>query len=91
MGARIIACDSQDPEHSGSQAIDGDQDTFWHTNWKPGPAPFPHYLTIDFGKILTLKGVTCLPRQDMASCRGRQTAKSTSARIPPTGESPLQR
>jgi hypothetical protein len=69
MGARIIACDSQDPEHSGSQAIDGDQDTFWHTNWKPGPAPFPHYLTIDFGKILTLKGVTCLPRQDMASCR----------------------
>ncbi len=69
LGARVIACDSQDPDYPGAMAIDGDLDSFWHTTWKPVAAPFPHFLTIDLGKTLTLKGITCIPRQDMPGCR----------------------
>ena len=67
--ATVIACDSQAPNYAGAQAIDGNPDTFWHTSWKPKPAPFPHFLTIDLGKSHTLKGITCLPRQDIATGR----------------------
>ena len=68
LGAKVIACDSQAPQYQAEQAIDGNQDTFWHSAWKP-PTPLPHFLTIDFGKSRTLKGITCIPRQDEAICR----------------------
>ena len=68
-GAKVIACDSQDPEYPAEQAIDGNPATFWHTAWKPSPAPLPHFLTIDFGKTRTLKSLACTPRQDQSGAR----------------------
>ncbi|MEI8122621.1 MAG: discoidin domain-containing protein [bacterium] len=68
LGAKVIACDSQAPEYKAELAIDGNQDTFWHSAWIP-PTSLPHFLTIDFGKSRTLKGLTIIPRQDKASCR----------------------
>jgi len=42
-----------DPEN----AIDGDVHTFWHTQWEPESPKHPHELVIDFGKVLTVKGI----------------------------------
>jgi hypothetical protein len=44
-------------------ALDGKNDTFWHTQWQgasPGP---PHSLTIDIGSIKVFHGVALLARQ----------------------------
>ena len=62
--------DSEDRahDHLASMAIDGDPETFWHTRWQPND-PMPHELVIDIGREVMLKGVTYLPRQDMASGR----------------------
>lgn len=71
LGAKVVAADSEDREngHLAAHAIDGDPDTIWHTRWQPAPDPMPHYLTIDLGRVVTLSGLTCLPRQDMANGR----------------------
>ena len=63
-GAKVLACDSQDSEHPADLAIDGNPETFWHIGYKPAPAPFPHFLTIDFGKARTLHGLSFTHRQD---------------------------
>lgn len=37
--------------------LDGNPDTFWHSQWQgasPGP---PHYLTVDMGEVKTLHGI----------------------------------
>jgi hypothetical protein len=36
----------------------------WHTPWGNDAPSLPHYLEIDLGERLDLKGVTYLPRQD---------------------------
>ncbi len=74
LGARVLETDSEDSTHGNvaSKAIDGDPDTFWHTRWEPDPAPMPHHLTIDLGAQITLRGITYLPRQDMANGRVAQ-------------------
>ena len=37
-------------------AIDGDIDTFWHTNWSTTGSSVPHHLTIDMGEEKTIAG-----------------------------------
>ena len=71
LGAQILETDSEDGEHDhlAAHAIDGDPDTFWHTRWQPRNDPLPHHLTIDLGREVTLRGMTYLPRQDMANGR----------------------
>ena len=71
LGAKVISVDSEDRAHGNiaAHAIDGDPDTFWHTRWQPNNDPLPHQLVIDLGRTLTLKGITYLPRQDMANGR----------------------
>jgi hypothetical protein len=61
--------DSQARGYEAAKAIDGDQETIWHTAWEPQPAPMPHYLIVDLGKERTVKGVIYTPRQDMANGR----------------------
>ena len=71
LGARVVEADSEDStdDHLGAQAIDGDSGTIWHTRWQPSTDPMPHHLTIDLGRAVTLRGITYLPRQDMANGR----------------------
>jgi hypothetical protein len=71
LGAKIIEADSQDSANGNlaANAIDGNPETIWHTRWTPENDPMPHHLTIDLGREVTLKGITCLPRQDMANGR----------------------
>jgi len=63
LGAKIIACDSQEPISPAANAIDGDPETIWHTVWSPAADPMPHYLVIDLGRESNLSGLRYLPRQ----------------------------
>jgi hypothetical protein len=71
LGARVIEADSEDEANGNiaAHAIDGDPDTIWHTRWQPSADPMPHHVTVDLGRTVTLKGITYLPRQDMANGR----------------------
>lgn len=61
------SADSQetvDETAPASQAIDGDTDTFWHSEWGEYDAPLPHYLQIDLGVAREITGFVYTPRQD---------------------------
>ncbi|MBO7067477.1 MAG: discoidin domain-containing protein [Bacteroidaceae bacterium] len=40
-----------------AQAVDGRNSTYWHSQWKPSKAPFPHSLVLDAGKDTTVNGL----------------------------------
>lgn len=65
----IIAFSSQEANGEGPNngraifALDGDVNTFWHSNWSgaaPGP---PHYLIVDMGVVQILHGFSFVGRQ----------------------------
>jgi uncharacterized repeat protein (TIGR03806 family) len=62
----VHAVDSEELENEFSpaaHAIDGDPDTFWHTEWG-GPDPVgPHFITIDLGSLRSVGGFIYTPRQ----------------------------
>ncbi|MCX6897117.1 MAG: discoidin domain-containing protein [Verrucomicrobia bacterium] len=66
-----IWVDSEDDAHDNvkANALDGDPQTFWHTQWQPTAKPMPHWLVVDLGGEMALAGITYLPRQDMANGR----------------------
>jgi hypothetical protein len=67
LGA-TIATSSHHASHGPDRAIDGNPSTIWHTNWEPMAEP-PHHLILDLKKPVRVKGLTYLPRQDMANGR----------------------
>lgn len=52
-----------------TNAIDGNNSTFWHTQWYNSTAPMPHYITIDLGATNQLTTVTYVPRQNSTNGR----------------------
>lgn len=63
MGAKATATSFQQG-YEAQNLLDGNSGTLWHTEWKTGPAPYPHSVSVDLGKTVELKGISCLPRQD---------------------------
>jgi hypothetical protein len=63
LGVTVTA-DSEAPGHPASAAIDDEPRTFWQSEPKAGPNAPPHYLILDLGKEMTVKGLTYMPRQD---------------------------
>ena len=55
-----------------ANAFDGDPDTIWHTKWGEGEPGYPHFVVCDYGKQLSLCGLSVLPRQDMPNGRVRR-------------------
>src|SRR5882724_4393894 len=52
---RVKFVDSQEPpEWSGALAIDGNVNTFWHTQWRSSAPPPPHEIQIDLGGVYTI-------------------------------------
>lgn len=45
-------------------AIDGNANTIWHTQWQDARPGFPHSLIIDLGEMCSLEGFTYLARQN---------------------------
>lgn len=60
----VIACTSQEPGNEGSKVCDGDAGTIWHSQYGVTLGKYPHAVTLDLGRARTLKGITCLGRQD---------------------------
>lgn len=66
-GWKIVSVDSEETEGEdgrASNAIDGDPNTFWHTEWAKKTPKHPHEIVIDFGDALEIGSVVYLPRQD---------------------------
>lgn len=65
----IIGFSSQEANGEGANngraifALDGDNNTFWHTQWQGGSPGPPHYLIIDMGEVKTIHGIAFLGRQ----------------------------
>ena len=48
----------------GTNAVDGNPNTFWHTQWQDANPECPHEIVIELTPPSTIKGFTYLPRQD---------------------------
>jgi hypothetical protein len=68
LGA-TIRTSSQQNGYEAENAIDGDPKTIWHTNWNDTQSSHPHEIVIDLKTPQTIRGLTCLPRQDMSNGR----------------------
>lgn len=50
--------------HPATAVIDGRVDTYWRSNATGGEATPPHYVTIDMGEKVKIKGFVATPRMD---------------------------
>jgi hypothetical protein len=73
LGATIQA-DSAHRSHPAANAMDGNVQTIWHSDWEPSPAPLPHSLVVDLKSLQSLAGLVCTPRQDLSNGRIAQYA-----------------
>lgn len=59
-----VTCDSFQQGNECQDAIDGNTNTFWHTNYDNGGPQPPHTITVDMGQSYNMNGVSLMPRQD---------------------------
>jgi len=63
----VVKVDSEETageNGSGTNAVDGNPNTFWHTQWQDATPECPHEIIIELTPPSTIKGFTYLPRQD---------------------------
>jgi hypothetical protein len=53
----------------GSYVIDNNTSSIWHTPWSSNITQFPHWLQVNYGKQMNIRGFRYLPRQDMENGR----------------------
>jgi beta-galactosidase len=68
----------QRDEGEAEHLIDGDPDTYWHTEYGLTVTKHPHTVDIDLGEVQSFKGVAYLPRQGAANGRVAQYRFATS-------------
>ncbi len=64
---KFVSVDSEEAsarQGYGENAVDGNPDTFWETEWKDRSPGLPHEIIIELVPPSTIKGFTYLPRQD---------------------------
>src|SRR3546814_5319167 len=60
--------------------LDGDNQTFWHSQWQGASPTPPHHITVDLGEVKTLHGINTTARQVSGSGgKPEQDRKSTRA------------
>ena len=59
----------QRDEGEAEHLIDGDPDTYWHTEYGLTLTKHPHTVDIDLGEVKSFKAIAYLPRQDSANGR----------------------
>ena len=67
---RVVSVDSEElagEDGRAQNAIDGNNSTFWHTQWYGSSPNHPHEMVIWLGSEYTVGGFTYLPRQDGSS------------------------
>ena len=65
-GWKVVSVDSEHNDNKASLAIDGNTNTFWHTNWSwgGGDPTCPHTIVIDMARTYQVTAITYLARQD---------------------------
>ena len=67
---KIIHVDSEEvTDGPVRNLIDGDQSTFWHTQWMNKSPKHPHEVQIDLGATYELSGFIYVPRQGQSNGR----------------------
>jgi endo-alpha-N-acetylgalactosaminidase len=67
LSLKLVKVDSEETageDGKGSNAVDGDPATFWHTQWQDASPAHPHEIIIELSRAAKIKGFTYLPRQD---------------------------
>lgn len=68
LTGKAVTADSAETKNAKNQAenaIDGKNNTFWHTDWDSTTYPLPHHITIDLGEsVSNLCELIYMPRQD---------------------------
>lgn len=64
LDARIVRASSAEPGYEPEHVLDGDPETFWHTEWTDRQPGFPHELVVGLARPANLAGLILLPRQD---------------------------
>nr|XP_018905384.1 PREDICTED: galactose oxidase-like [Bemisia tabaci] len=59
-----VTCDSSHAGNECAKVLDGNVNTFWHSEYQPTARPLPHSITIDMKAVKTVNGLGMLPRQD---------------------------
>jgi hypothetical protein len=63
----VVKVDSEETvgeDGKGANAVDGNPNTFWHTQWQDANPECPHEIIIKLTPPAMIKGFTYLPRQD---------------------------
>lgn len=60
----IIDVSSQHSGGPASNAIDGDINTIWHSEWQVAQPPYPHHITIDMGSEKLISNFVVFKRQN---------------------------
>ena len=64
---KVVRVDSEETageDGKGANAVDGDPDTKWHTQWQDANPEHPHEIVVELTPACRIKGFTYLPRQD---------------------------
>ena len=63
----VVHVDSEETsgeDGKAANAVDGDPNTHWHTQWQDANPEHPHEIIIKFSRVCRINGFTYLPRQD---------------------------
>jgi hypothetical protein len=63
---KVVKVDSEETageDGKGANAVDGNPETIWHTQWQDDSPVCPHEIIIELTPPSTIKGFTYLPRQ----------------------------
>lgn len=63
-GWNVLACSDETASDGGGMAslIDGDLNTYWHSQWEGGDAPLPHWAVIDMVSSKKISGLEVFRR-----------------------------
>jgi hypothetical protein len=64
---KVASVDSEETDGQdgrGENAVDGNPNTYWHTQWQGNSPGLPHEIIIELLPPAVIKGFTYLPRQD---------------------------
>lgn len=61
---QVISTDSEEANRPASNTIDGDEATFWHTEWSQTQPDFPHEIIFSCDTMVELAAIEYTGRQD---------------------------
>jgi alpha-L-fucosidase len=59
---KVLECDNEMKEYPASNAIDGNSNSYWFTDWKNKELKHPHFLVIDLGSEIKFSALQIVPQ-----------------------------